>query len=89
MRRFWRKEWHRMILVRGFNGMHFRGSETCVYDMGECPFLEDGVYGGSVRRYKVRSRVSKDRRILGQALKLFLNSIPTLFSGTIVFPQRL
>ncbi len=49
MRRFWRGEWHGMRLVRGFSGMHPRGSEVRVYDMGECRFLEDGVYSRSVR----------------------------------------
>ena len=28
-----------------------------VYGMGEGSFLEDGVYGSSVRRYKVKSTV--------------------------------
>ncbi len=65
-----------MILVRGISGMHFRGSEVRVYGMGECRFPEYGVYGSSVRRYKVKTRVSKDRRTLCQASKLFLNSNP-------------
>lgn len=37
-----------MILLRGFSGVCFRGSEACVYDMGKGGSLEDGVYGRSV-----------------------------------------
>ena len=37
-----------MRLVRGISGICFRGSEACVYGMGEGRLLKDGVYGSNV-----------------------------------------